>query len=137
MSEGKNLAEDPAAFQVGGRNFAGNRPRTVPGSARTMSERGWLRISEIFESIQGEGASAGTPSVFLRLATCNLRCTWCDTRYTWDWSAYRYDDEVKRVAVHDVVARVVARRLKTLKLSGERFLLSLLNMFASFSSSLT
>jgi 7-carboxy-7-deazaguanine synthase len=83
-----------------------------------MSERGWLRISEIFESIQGEGASAGVESVFVRLATCNLRCTWCDTRYTWDWTSYRYEDEVKRVAVHDVVARVVASRAPHLVITG-------------------
>jgi 7-carboxy-7-deazaguanine synthase len=73
-----------------------------------MSERDWLRISEIFESVQGEGASAGTPSIFVRLAVCNLRCTWCDTRYTWDFAAYDYDVEVKRLPVSDVVARVVA-----------------------------
>src|SRR5262249_11150304 len=63
-----------------------------------MSERGFLRVSEIFESFQGEGASAGLPAVFVRLANCNLRCTWCDTRYTWDWAAYDYDSEVRRVA---------------------------------------
>jgi 7-carboxy-7-deazaguanine synthase len=73
-----------------------------------MSERGWLRISEIFESIQGEGASAGAPSVFVRLATCNLRCTWCDTRYTWDFETYDYDKEVTRVAVRDVAERLLA-----------------------------
>jgi organic radical activating enzyme len=83
-----------------------------------MSERGWLRISEIFESIQGEGASAGTTSVFVRLATCNLRCTWCDTRYTWDWSSYRYEDEVERVAVGDVVARVLASSAPHLVITG-------------------
>jgi organic radical activating enzyme len=71
-----------------------------------MSERGFLRISEIFQSIQGEGPSAGVPSVFVRLATCNLRCSWCDTRYTWDWAAYDYDTEVKRIAVADVADAV-------------------------------
>jgi len=40
-----------------------------------------LYVSEIFHSIQGEGPNAGTPSVFLRTAGCNLRCTWCDTPY--------------------------------------------------------
>jgi organic radical activating enzyme len=40
-------------------------------------------VSEIFKSIQGEGPFAGTPSVFLRLAFCNLKCQWCDTEYTW------------------------------------------------------
>ena len=40
-----------------------------------------LRIAEIFSSIQGEGIWAGTPSVFIRVSGCNLRCVWCDTPY--------------------------------------------------------
>ena len=40
-----------------------------------------LRIAEIFESIQGEGLLTGTPSTFIRVSGCNLRCSWCDTPY--------------------------------------------------------
>lgn len=40
-----------------------------------------LRIAEIFASIQGEGVWAGTPSAFVRVSGCNLRCAWCDTKY--------------------------------------------------------
>ncbi|HEX2210210.1 MAG TPA: 7-carboxy-7-deazaguanine synthase QueE [Longimicrobium sp.] len=39
-------------------------------------------IREVFATLQGEGAQAGTPAVFLRLAGCNLGyevCPWCDT----------------------------------------------------------
>ena len=43
-----------------------------------------LRVSEIFTSIQGEGVSAGTPSLFVRLQGCRVGCTWCDTKYSWD-----------------------------------------------------
>ena len=43
-----------------------------------------LRISEVFVSVQGEGASAGTPSVFVRLQGCSVGCAWCDTKYSWD-----------------------------------------------------
>ncbi|MEW7989062.1 MAG: 7-carboxy-7-deazaguanine synthase QueE [Candidatus Thiodiazotropha sp.] len=40
-----------------------------------------LRVTEIFLSLQGEGRSAGFPTVFIRLTGCPLRCDYCDTRY--------------------------------------------------------
>ena len=45
------------------------------------------KINEIFLSIQGEGARAGTLNIFIRFANCNLRCTIssvgfdCDTEF--------------------------------------------------------
>jgi len=43
------------------------------------------QITEVFESIQGEGANTGTPSIFVRFFGCNLRCQFegstCDTPY--------------------------------------------------------
>ena len=37
------------------------------------------KINEIFYSIQGEGANAGRPAVFVRFSGCNRRCPFCDT----------------------------------------------------------
>jgi organic radical activating enzyme len=62
-----------------------------------------LEVSEVFESIQGEGVSAGQPCVFLRLAMCNLRCRWCDTRYTWDFDAF---DRAREVTTYPVAALI-------------------------------
>jgi 7-carboxy-7-deazaguanine synthase len=40
-------------------------------------------VSEMFESIQGEGNYAGINCLFVRFQLCNLRCPWCDTKHTW------------------------------------------------------
>jgi len=42
------------------------------------------KINELFETIQGEGAFTGQPSIFLRLQGCPVACAWCDTKHTWD-----------------------------------------------------
>ena len=49
-------------------------------------------VKELFYTLQGEGANAGTPAVFCRFAGCNLwsgreddranaQCTFCDTDF--------------------------------------------------------
>jgi 7-carboxy-7-deazaguanine synthase len=77
-----------------------------------------LKVSESFESLQGEGVSAGAPAFFLRLAQCNLHCTWCDTKYTWDFERYRYEDEVRERSVADTAQLVNASRTRRLVLTG-------------------
>jgi len=42
----------------------------------------FLRITEIFHSIQGESTWVGAPCTFVRLTGCPLRCVWCDTEYS-------------------------------------------------------
>lgn len=37
----------------------------------------------LFYSLQGEGATLGRPSVFVRLMGCTVGCAWCDTKYSW------------------------------------------------------
>lgn len=40
-----------------------------------------LKVNEIFNSIQGEGAWTGVPATFIRFSGCNLKCPWCDTKH--------------------------------------------------------
>jgi 7-carboxy-7-deazaguanine synthase len=70
-----------------------------------MSEP-FLRITEIFHSIQGESTWAGVPCTFVRITGCPLRCTWCDTEYAFHGgSRMTFDEIVREVASHP--ARVV------------------------------
>lgn len=58
-----------------------------------------LKITEIFHSIQGEGLTAGVPTVFVRLTGCPLRCSYCDTAYAFTGGEYlQLSVVVERVA---------------------------------------
>lgn len=71
-----------------------------------------LRISEIYESIQGEGLLTGTPSVFLRTSGCNLRCWFCDTPFA-SWTP-----EGTHQSVDQIVAAVDRFSLDHVVLTG-------------------
>jgi len=71
-----------------------------------------LRIAEIFASIQGEGIWAGTPSTFVRVSGCNLRCVWCDTPYA-SWSP-----EGPTVEIDSIVEEVESRGIDHAVLTG-------------------
>ena len=50
-----------------------------------------LHITECFTSIQGEGVRQGTPSHFIRLHGCSIKCPWCDSKYSWtEYTMYTY-----------------------------------------------
>jgi 7-carboxy-7-deazaguanine synthase len=67
-----------------------------------------MRVSEIFFSIQGEGFSSGVPSVFVRVAHCNLMCGgeharlvkdglatwWCDSEDVWRKSTEMTNEQI-------------------------------------------
>ncbi|MEC7839590.1 MAG: radical SAM protein [Chlamydiota bacterium] len=48
----------------------------------TLVKDNTINLIEIFSSVQGETHLSGLPTVFVRTAACNLRCTWCDTNYS-------------------------------------------------------
>ncbi len=59
-----------------------------------------LWVQEVFYTLQGEGPFAGHPSVFVRLAGCNLRCYWCDTEFEsseWAPKLDRLFEEIDRL----------------------------------------
>ena len=69
-----------------------------------MSDTPRLRISEIFFSLQGESATVGYPTVFVRLTGCPLRCQYCDTEY-----AFQGGEWMSLAAIMEQVARYQTR----------------------------
>ena len=69
-----------------------------------------MNISEIFASIQGESTLAGIPTVFVRLAGCNLSCTYCDTPYA--------QGDGDNISVADILTRIESFHLRTVCITG-------------------
>ena len=70
----------------------------------------FLRVTEIFHSIQGESTWAGMPCTFVRLTGCPLRCSWCDTAYAFHGG--------EKLSLDDIVARVKEIGTRLVELTG-------------------
>jgi 7-carboxy-7-deazaguanine synthase len=71
-----------------------------------------MRISELYQSTQGEGLLTGTPSVFVRASGCNLRCWYCDTPFT-SWSPEGDD-----LSVEEILSQVLALPAQHVVITG-------------------
>ncbi len=58
-----------------------------------------LNITEIYKSVQGETHLFGLPTLFVRTAGCNLRCSWCDTPYSFGRGTSMKPSDVMREVV--------------------------------------
>lgn len=66
------------------------------------------RVNEIFYSLQGEGAYAGVPMVFVRFAGCNLQCPFCDTQH----------DPFQLMTAHDIRQAISQYPCRSVCLTG-------------------
>ncbi len=69
-----------------------------------------MRITEIYQSIQGESSYAGLPCVFVRTTGCDLRCRWCDSEFTFTGGA--------KMSVDEIVAEVEKYACQLVELTG-------------------
>lgn len=70
----------------------------------------FLRVTEIFHSVQGESTWAGLPCTFIRLTGCPLRCVWCDTEYAFHGG--------ERMTLEDIIARADAWGTPLVEITG-------------------
>jgi len=70
----------------------------------------YLRITEIFYSIQGESSTTGLPTTFVRLTGCPLRCTYCDSEYAFTGG--------ELMSLSDIVARVSEQPTRFVTVTG-------------------
>jgi len=71
-----------------------------------------LRVAETFSSNQGEGKRTGTPSFFIRLSGCNLRCIWCDTPYA------SWNPEGPTRSINDLITEARSANLQHVVITG-------------------
>lgn len=71
-----------------------------------------MKVVEIFKSIEGEGARAGFPVLFIRFEGCNLRCKYCDTKYSYE------DAKFTEMEVKEIVEEVIKSGLNRVTLTG-------------------
>lgn len=70
----------------------------------------FLRVTEIFHSLQGESTWAGLPCTFVRLTGCPLRCSWCDTAYAFHGG--------ERMTLDAILAEVAAMGTPLVEITG-------------------
>jgi len=72
-----------------------------------------LPLVECFQTVEGEGKMAGTPTTFIRVYNCNLRCTWCDTPYS-----YPPEPPSHYASIDEIVSQVKSFGLGSVCLTG-------------------
>lgn len=78
-----------------------------------MVKDGKICVSEIFESIDGEGYHSGYPSIFFRVIGCSLRCNYCDSQHT-----FQPDNTCRWLTVEESVKEVERFNIKHITITG-------------------
>jgi 7-carboxy-7-deazaguanine synthase len=70
----------------------------------------FLKINELYLSLQGESSWAGLPCIFVRLSGCNLRCSYCDSSFSYK--------EGKEYSIEEIAEKINSYRCKLVEITG-------------------
>lgn len=84
-----------------------------PMKNRYAYDDGLFHVTEIFDSIDGEGKRTGYMAIFVRLAGCNLRCNYCDTPYS-----LTLEDTKETLTEEELLERIQSFPWKRVTLTG-------------------
>ncbi|MBQ3427969.1 MAG: radical SAM protein [Clostridia bacterium] len=80
-----------------------------------------MLISEIFDSIDGEGVRAGRLCTFIRVVGCNLRCSYCDSMYAVEPEKYS-SIRPKEMGITEILSYVNRNYMRVTLTGGEPLL---------------
>ena len=85
-------------------------PDTQTNSLTQKAQAAECRVNEIFFSLQGESIKVGSPTIFIRLTGCPLRCTYCDTAYAFH--------EGQKMTIDAIIQDISQYRTKHVTVTG-------------------
>ena len=71
-----------------------------------------MNVIEKYISIEGEGLFQGYPTVFIRFAGCNLKCSYCDSLYSHNIK------NSKNINIADILIYILKSKVKRVTLTG-------------------
>jgi 7-carboxy-7-deazaguanine synthase len=73
-----------------------------------LTKENSLQVSEFFfDTIQGEGVSAGQTAAFLRVTGCTLDCKWCDSAEVWrEGDRYSFNELCSMMILSGLVTKL-------------------------------
>ena len=78
-----------------------NNSNVMPPIRKALADkRGYLPVTQMFPTIEGEGLHLGTPRFFVRLGGCGIGCAGCDSSFTFgikNSTLYKVEDLAKLV----------------------------------------
>jgi len=77
-----------------------------------------IPLIEYFASFEGEGLMVGTPTIFVRVYGCPVKCKWCDTPESWELASLGQDYSIQEIL--DIVNKLSSENggIKRVSITG-------------------